>query len=259
MNCILWDNVGSQIGGGWAAVTYCCVQGGYSGTGNISVNPSFLGGDDLRLQPGSPCIDAGDNAAVPADTLDLDGDGDFVEPIPFDLGGTLRFFDVPFVTDTGLGTPPIVDMGAYEFVVEPSPDLDGDGDIDADDFDAFLAAFGHGQGQAGYNLMADLDGDGAVTFVDYQQWLQAYRAGMGSPQAPAPLWVLGDFELDGHVDTTDLEHFEACATGPGVPQTDAACQDADLDRDDDVDQSDFGLLQRCFSGPDQMVDLTCKY
>ncbi len=273
------------VGSGGLSLRYNCVFGNtaynYSGVtdptgtnGNISVDPLFVrpaapGPDDqwgtpdddygnLHLQPGSPCIDAGDNAAVSADMLDLDGDGNVAEPVPFDLGGGLRFFDVPFVADAGLGAPPIVDMGAYEFVVETSPDLDGDGDIDAEDFDRFLMAFGHSAGQTGYNMTADLDMDGVVTFVDYQQWLQAYRAGMGSPQAPAPLWVLGDFGVDGHVDGLDLEHFERCATGAGVPQTGEECRDADLDRDGDVDQSDFGSLQRCFSGSG-MVDLGCKY
>ncbi|NLE59754.1 MAG: hypothetical protein GX616_15460, partial [Planctomycetes bacterium] len=104
--------------------------------GNISTDPLFLhppspGPDgqwgtadddcgDLRLSNGSPCIDAGDNAAVPADTPDLDGDGDTTEPLPFDLLGGLRFFDDPFAIDTGLGTPPIVDMGAYEHVPMPA-------------------------------------------------------------------------------------------------------------------------------------------
>jgi hypothetical protein len=57
--------------------------------------------DDLRLGALSPAIDAGDNAWLPANvTLDLDG--------------MRRFADDPSVPDTGAGTPPIVDMGAYE-------------------------------------------------------------------------------------------------------------------------------------------------
>jgi hypothetical protein len=114
-NCILWGNAGGQISGP-ATVTYSCVQGGWSGTGNISANPLFVNAasGNLRLQGGSPCIDAGNNTAVPADTLDLDGDGNTTEPLPFDLDGSPRFHDDPAVPDTGSGTPPIVDMGAYE-------------------------------------------------------------------------------------------------------------------------------------------------
>ncbi len=38
-------------------------------------------------------------------------------------------------------------------------------------------------------------------------------------------------------------------TAPGVPQPDPACREADLDRDHDVDAADFGILQRCLTGP----------
>ncbi len=58
---------------------------------------------DLRLLFGGPAIDAGSNALLPADTFDLDGDGDTTEPIPFDLDGGPRVEN---------GT---VDMGACEF------------------------------------------------------------------------------------------------------------------------------------------------
>ena len=97
---------------------------------------------DLHLLPGSPCVDAGNNTGVPADTTDLDGDGDAAEPIPFDLAGMPRFIDNLFTTDTGWGTPPIVDMGAYESPPDcnangipdvEEPDQDGDGVIDACD------------------------------------------------------------------------------------------------------------------------------
>ena len=60
---------------------------------------------DLRLQPGSPAIDAGDNALLPADEFDLDGDGDVTEVLPVDLAGGPRV----------LG--PRVDIGAYEGAV----------------------------------------------------------------------------------------------------------------------------------------------
>jgi hypothetical protein len=57
--------------------------------------------DNLRLQLSSPAIDAGNNAAVPI-------------TVTTDLDGNERFEDIPTVPDTGNGTPPIVDMGAYE-------------------------------------------------------------------------------------------------------------------------------------------------
>jgi hypothetical protein len=62
----------------------------------------------------SPCIDAADNAALPADRTDLDDDGDTSELLPIDLAGGPRFVDDLLTPDTGEGTPPIVDMGAYE-------------------------------------------------------------------------------------------------------------------------------------------------
>ncbi len=57
---------------------------------------------DLRLTAYSPAIDAGDNALLPADTLDLDNDGDTSEPLPYDLDGNPRVY----------GTS--VDCGAFE-------------------------------------------------------------------------------------------------------------------------------------------------
>lgn len=69
--------------------------------------------------------------------------------------------------------------------------------------------------------------------------------------------VQADFDYDGDVDTDDLEHFESCASGPVIPQTDTACLDARWDSDDDVDQSDFGLFQRCYSGKDVPADPAC--
>ncbi len=119
-NCILW-NEGNEItlyGNSTTTINYSNVFGGWPGMGNINANPLFVakpspGPDgqwataddypgDLRLLPGSPCIDAGDNAAVPED-------------VTTDLLGVSRFIDDPDTADTGAGTPPIVDMGAYEY------------------------------------------------------------------------------------------------------------------------------------------------
>ncbi len=108
-NCILWDNNPDEIvdeSGSVTTLNYCDIQGGWTGAGsnNINADPLFVDpyNDDYHLQPGSPCIDAGDNTTVPVD-------------VTTDLDGNARFVDDPNTVDTGNGTPPIVDMGAYEY------------------------------------------------------------------------------------------------------------------------------------------------
>jgi hypothetical protein len=142
-NCILWGNSDSsgtgesaqvysqhENGNGYPVVDYSCIQGGWTGLGGVGIVPDdplfadpdgaddILGTEDdnLRLLPGSPCIDAGDNEAVPQDSADLDDDGDTTEPIPVDLDWLARFHDDPDTPDTGNGLAPIVDMGAHEFL-----------------------------------------------------------------------------------------------------------------------------------------------
>lgn len=109
-NSIFWNNQGA--GGAMASVnqltgsinaTYCIVQGGLAGTGNLSADPLFVGGvtADLHLAPNSPAIDAGNNNSPPVGTL-------------VDFDGNPRFVDLAFIPDTGSGTTPIIDFGAYE-------------------------------------------------------------------------------------------------------------------------------------------------
>jgi hypothetical protein len=96
------------------------------GPGSIDFDPSFVdadgpdndpltfGDNDYRLSLASPAIDAADNARVPFDATDIDGDGNTVERVPLDFLLAPRFVDVASVPDTGAGTAPIVDMGAFE-------------------------------------------------------------------------------------------------------------------------------------------------
>jgi len=133
-NCIFWD--GGGLGGelrvvnpnSQKAVSYSDVEGGFTGTGNINSDPHFLrnpspGPDgvwgtvdddygNLAIQPDSPVVDAGNNAAVPAG-------------ITTDFAGNSRFQDVPTSPHIGLGTVPIVDMGAYEAAGILSADAGG--------------------------------------------------------------------------------------------------------------------------------------
>jgi len=118
----LWDDTASLGGNeisvslsGSCTLNHCCVDNtGYGGApGNITENncihddPLFVDADgaddqfgtaddDLHLQVGSPCIDAGDNALVPAGvTTDLDGNSRIVDG---DSDGTAT-----------------VDIGAYDY------------------------------------------------------------------------------------------------------------------------------------------------
>jgi hypothetical protein len=122
-NSIIWGNLPDQINGG--PVAYSCIQGGFQGDGNIDTAPQFVDTSaiepihwNLHLLAGSPCIDAGDNAAVSHIVQDIDWDS--------------RKIDVSQVADTGNGTPPVVDMGADEFVTCIG-DFDGDEDVDGVD------------------------------------------------------------------------------------------------------------------------------
>ena len=105
-NCIVRNNGGGQILGPAAMlnVRFSNVLGGVAGPGNINLNPMFVNPavDDFRLQAVSPCIDAGENATLPAGTIE-------------DFNGVDRRSDRASVADTGSGTAPIVDIGAHEF------------------------------------------------------------------------------------------------------------------------------------------------
>ncbi len=143
--CILWgnrDDTGEaenaqvfKVNQGKLTLRNSCVQGLtalFAPVNCIASDPRFVdplgpdnrwgtGDENLRLFVGSPAIDAADNTALPADVLDYDGDGNIAEPVPFDLAGVLRRFDDTQTPDTGIGTPPLVDMGAYEFVpIDPN-------------------------------------------------------------------------------------------------------------------------------------------
>ncbi|MCB0599283.1 MAG: right-handed parallel beta-helix repeat-containing protein, partial [Phaeodactylibacter sp.] len=94
INCIFWGNSSSiDNQSSNPVVNYSIIQGGHGGTGNLDEDPLFVdpAGGDFRLQPCSPAVNAGDNAAVPAG-------------ITTDLDGNPRFYNA--------GT---VDMGAYEY------------------------------------------------------------------------------------------------------------------------------------------------
>ncbi len=82
-NNIVWDNSAAQDeqihvapGSLNPSVTYCDIEGGWPGTGNIVVEPFFVDAatGDFHLGWDSPCRDAGDSAALGLGTADMEGD-----------------------------------------------------------------------------------------------------------------------------------------------------------------------------------------
>ncbi|MHC4889564.1 MAG: hypothetical protein ACYTEO_08920 [Planctomycetota bacterium] len=190
-NSILWGNSPNQIvdvdvpDPNWdSSTTVICsdVQGGWVGTGNIDADPCFVDAHNpapnswnLRLTMYSPCIDAGDNNSVSADTADLDGDGDYNEPTPFDLNRFPRFIDDLCTVDTGdpgiLG-PPVLDMGAYEFL---PADIDGSGAVDIRDLSEFALHWAEtGCGRCGG---ANMTCEGNVDWSDLRELVAHWLAG----------------------------------------------------------------------------------
>jgi hypothetical protein len=189
------------------------------------------GVNDYRLSAGSPCIDAGNNAAVPEDTTN-------------DLDGLPRFLELPETPDTGNGTAPIVDMGPYEsrgdgclaitsletlchgngtsFTVN-AEGLDactggttmvtftGAGGAVGEDFCATLVVSTQGGGYccstelcvpvpdcANAVLLCDLDGDGAVGVLDFLALLDAWGSCSDCGSCAA------DFDGDCEVGVSDV-------------------------------------------------------
>jgi predicted outer membrane repeat protein len=156
---------------GTPVVDFSCVQGGWTGaggTGNIAADPLFVDvmNDDVRLLPGSPCFNAGSNAAADLPVYDLDGGSRIQECI--------------------------VDMGAYELPpTTPSipADRDCDGDVDGVDFGIFASCFN----QAGnpprtlgcipeQQQELDFDHDGDIDGVDFGVFASCFNKAGNPPR-----------------------------------------------------------------------------
>jgi len=128
-NTIFWDDTPDEIAliSGPILIEYSDIEGGYSGTGNINSNPSFVDpvNNDFHLNSGSSCIDAATSDNAPN----------------VDLEWTPRWDD-PATPNTGGGDEPYYDIGAYEYFPWCECDFEpaeGDGDVDGADLAAYMA------------------------------------------------------------------------------------------------------------------------
>ena len=148
---ILWTGTGS----GTLTLRNNCVFGNTSydysglsaGTGDISADPLFVDrqAGDYHLLPGSPCIDAGDDAAVLPGSLDLDG-GPRIQGAHVDIGAD-EFMPGDFNHDNRVDQ---TDFESFKACVSGpaipctdgcrDKDLDGDNDVDQTDFGLFQVA-----------------------------------------------------------------------------------------------------------------------
>ncbi len=190
---LLGRSLAAQMVGGsaWYSIVEAWPTSTWDARGNFNADPGFvdlLGPDHVagtiddnpRLLPTSPAIDSGDNGAVMNDLLDLDNDTNMGELIPFDLVGDARRADAAGVPDTGAGTAPIVDRGAYEyFSAFCVGDLNGDQQVDDADFAIFAPAYNLldcGDPSMPSGCPSDMNSDGFVDDADFVLFAAAYDA-----------------------------------------------------------------------------------
>jgi hypothetical protein len=86
-----------------------------------------------------------------------------------------------------------------------------------------------------------------------------YLSGTGRGQCNDPF---ADADGDGDVDHDDFGVAQACVTGAGMGPVSSTCTCFDVDGaggfpDDDVDQADVNLFESCASGPGVPADIAC--
>jgi hypothetical protein len=183
---IIWHHAGPSIlvdGGAPPQVSYSCIQGGSTGTGNISEDPQFAGSSDFHLLPDSPAIDTARAEGSPA--IDIEG-----KPRPCGLG---------------------YDMGAYELecaVATPfrRGDANADGETDIGDAMAILGFLYRGEPpELSCRKAGDVNDSGAVDISDPVYLLGYVFLGGPAPKSPFP-----ECGVDPFIDDLTCESFPVC-------------------------------------------------
>jgi len=192
----IWNNDGSSI-----TITYSNVYGGWPGVGNMATDPRFVDADgadnvpgtsddDLRLLPGSPCINAGSNYASQLPEEDIVGDARVQH---------CR-----------------VDLGAYESPYPAATFDDCNGNGQDDDCDIYFGiSEDANQNHLPDECQADFDFDGDVDLDDY--FFFELCMSLSGPIAAPPFQecvTVFDLSADGDVDMEDFALFQQQFTGP---------------------------------------------
>ncbi len=142
-NCIIWGNTSS--GGSISnydgnSFQFCCIDPLPPGTGNISSDPAFIDtiSGNFRLQSGSACINAGDNA---------------YSSQSFDLDGNQRIFDNT------------IDIGAYEYGAGAGVDVQIGSGFDISQTLPIYACYNYNYSQQIYLGSEIVSGGGAAGLI----------------------------------------------------------------------------------------------
>jgi hypothetical protein len=281
VNSILWGNTATtapQLYGS-PTVTYSCVQGGYTGTGNISSDPLFVNAaaGDLRLSGTSPCIDAGNPASDYS--LEPEPDGGRINMGAY--GNTSEAETRSSLLIEGYKQVSRTRVGRTTFEYQFNLKMRNTATVAANNVVAQLLAVPTNVQvvQGVVNIPSIAAGDSATSTETFTirvdrstpvsvlpiSWKVTSTAGTATLAArldlngPRP----ADFNNDGSVNDIDLMIFQACASGPAIAydinslSEDCTAQvstegilAADFDADHDVDQADFGVFQASLGTPE---------
>jgi predicted outer membrane repeat protein len=144
VNSISWGNTASgspnEISAGTIDITYSDIEGGWTGTGNMDSDPLFVdpGYGDFHLQSGSPCINVGNNSAVPPGLVtDFEGDERIFDSGTVEMGAdeyAPTVLRANFSADLTEGAPPLTVQFTDHSTGSPtvwSWDFDDDGTEDS--------------------------------------------------------------------------------------------------------------------------------
>jgi parallel beta-helix repeat protein len=131
------------------------ISGTTQGVNSILENPQFAV-NDYRLNGTSPCIDVGNTEALYIQAIDQDGK--------------------PRILDGDGDDNPMVDMGAYEYKIDPCQwnILEDDMDVDGLEIAVFASEFGRDDCSQTSPCAADLNGDGQVDELDLDIFVKGF-------------------------------------------------------------------------------------